>query len=161
MNNKNLSNIIIWSENKPGVFFRILWLFRRKMFNIESATVGHTEIPGITRFTITVTGDKDQVQNICKQVYKLVNVVKVEDVPDEKLVSRELAMIKISPKSRNEKLEVLEVAKHFRGRVINMTADRFMIEITGGEEKIDAFYENMKQFKILEFVRTGRTALFK
>lgn len=158
---KNLSNIIIWSENKPGVFFRILWLFRRKMFNIESATVGHTEVPGITRFTITVTGDKDQVLNICKQVHKLVNVVKVEDIPDEKLVSRELAMIKISPKSRNEKLEVLEVAKHFRGRVINMTVDKLVIEITGGEEKIDAFYENMKQFKILEFVRTGRTALLK
>ncbi|MBI3379594.1 acetolactate synthase small subunit [Candidatus Gottesmanbacteria bacterium] len=159
--NKELSNIIIWTENKPGVFFRILWLFRRKMFNIESATVGHTEIPGITRFTITVTGDKDQVRNMCKQVYKLINVVKVEDVLDEKLVSRELAMIKVSTKNRAEKLEILEVVKHFRARVINMALDKLMIEITGGEEKIDAFYENMKQFRILEFVRTGRTALFK
>src|SRR3972149_9634191 len=109
--NKELSNIIIWSENKPGVFFRILWLFRRKMFNIESATVGHTEIAGITRFTITVTGDKDQVRNMCKQVYKLINVVKVEDIPNEKLVSRELAMIKVSTKNRREKLEILEVVK--------------------------------------------------
>lgn len=131
------------------------------MFNIESATVGHTEIPGITRFTITVTGDRDQVRNMCKQIHKLVNVVRVEDVPDDKLVSRELAMIKISPKNKKEKLEILEMAKHFRGRVINMTVDKLVIEITGGEEKIDAFYENMKQFKILEFVRTGRTALFK
>lgn len=159
--NKELSNIIIWAENKPGVFFRILWLFRRKMFNIETATVGHTEIPGITRFTITVTGDRDQVRNMCKQVHKLINVVKVEDVPDEKLVARELSMIKVQIKGRRQKLEILELVKHFRARVINMTADKLIIEVTGGEEKIDAFYENMKQFKILEFVRTGRTALFK
>lgn len=158
---KDLSNIIIWSENKPGVFFRILSLFRRKMFNIESATVGHTEIPGITRFTITVTGDRDQVRNMCKQVYKLVNVVKVEDIPDEKLVARELAMVKVQIKGRRQKLEILEVVKHFRARVINMTTDKLIIEVTGGEQKIDAFYENMKQFKILEFVRTGRTALLK
>lgn len=158
---KDLSNIIIWSENKPGVFFRILSLFRRKMFNIESATVGHTEIPGITRFTITVTGDKDQVRNMCKQVLKLVNIVRVEDVPDKKLVSRELAMIKVVAKSRHEKMEILETVKHFRARIINMALDKMVIEVTGGEEKIDAFYENMVQFKILEFVRTGRTALFK
>ena len=158
---KELSNIIIWTENKPGVFFRILWLFRRKMFNIETATVGHTEVPGITRFTITVTGDKDQVRNMCKQVFKLVNVVKVEDVSDDKLVARELAMIKLAPKNSNEKLEILEMAKHFRARVISINPDRIVLELTGGEQKIDAFYENMKQFKILEFVRTGRTALFK
>lgn len=158
---KELSNIIIWSENKPGVFFRILWLFRRKMFNIESATVGHTEVPGITRFTITVAGDNNQIRNICTQVYKLVNVVRVEDVASEKLVARELAMIKVETKKRDEKLEILEVVKHFRGRVINMVPDKLIIEVTGGEEKIDAFYENMKRFKVLEFVRTGRTALFK
>lgn len=159
--NRELSNIIIWTENKPGVFFRILWLFRRKMFNIETATVGHTEIPGITRFTITVTGDRDQVRNMCKQVYKLINVVKVEDVPEQKLVARELAMIKVQAKTKSQKMEILEVVKHFRARVINMAIDKLVIETTGGEEKIDAFYENMKQFKILEFVRTGRTALFK
>lgn len=158
---KDLSNIIIWSKNKPGVFFRILSLFRRKMFNIESATVGHTEVSGITRFTITVTGDKDQVRNMCKQVHKLVDIVRVDDVPDEKLVARELAMIKLAPKSGREKMEILETAKHFRARVISMSPDRVVLEITGGEEKIDAFYENMRQFKILEFVRTGRTALFK
>ena len=158
---KDLSNIIIWSENKPGVFFRILWLFRRKMFNIESATVGHTEVPGITRFTITVAGDGNQIRNICKQVHKLINVVRVEDVPSDKLVERELAMIKVETKKRDEKLEILEVVKHFRGRVINMVPDKLIIEVTGGEEKIDAFYENMKRFKIIEFVRTGRTALFK
>lgn len=158
---KDLSNIIIWAENKPGVFYRILWLFRRKMFNIESATVGHTEIPGITRFTITVTGDKDQVRNMCKQINKLINVIRVEDVPDELMVSRELAMMKIGVKSKEDKGDILRIVEHFRGRVINMTKDNLVIEVTGGEEKIDAFYENMKEFPVIEFVRTGRTALYK
>lgn len=158
---KELSNIIIWSENKPGVFFRILWLFRRKMFNIESATVGHTEIPGITRFTITVTGNPDQVKNMCKQVAKLINVIKVQDVPSEMLVHRELSLMKIAVKNKEEKNDALRVIEHFRGRVINMTKDNLVIEITGDEEKIDAFYTNMKDFTIIEFVRTGRTALFK
>lgn len=159
--NKDLSNIIIWSENKPGVFFRILWLFRKKMFNIESATVGHTELPGITRFTITVSGDKDQVRNMCKQVYKLVNVIRVEEVPDELLVSRELAMMKVAIRDKEEKADILRVVEHFRGRVINMAKENLVIEVTGGEEKIDAFYENMREFTIIEFVRTGRTALYK
>ncbi len=158
---KDLSNIIIWTENKPGVFFRILWLFRRKMFNIESATVGHTEIPGVTRFTITVTGDHDLVKNMCRQVHKLVNVIRVEDVPDEKLVARELALMKVGVKNKEEKNDILRALEHFRARVMNMTSDSLVIEVTGSEEKIDAFYENMKDFDIIEFVRTGRTALFK
>ncbi len=159
--NKTLSNIIIWAENKPGVFFRILWLFRRKRFNIESATVGHTEIPGISRFTITVNEDKDQVKNMCKQIYKLINVVRVEDVPSENLVHRELALIKVAVKNNREKSEILRVIEHFKARVIYMAKNSMVIEVTGDEEKIGAFYENMTMFKILEFVRTGRTALFK
>lgn len=159
--NKDLSNIIIWAENKPGVFFRILWLFRKKMFNIESATVGHTEVPGVTRFTITVAGDRDQVRNMCKQVYKLINVIKVTDIADEELVARELALMKVSLRNSKEKNDILRVLEHFRARVMNMTKSSMVIEVTGGEAKIDAFYENMMQFKILEFVRTGRTALYK
>lgn len=158
---KDLSNIIIWTENKPGVFYRILWLFRRKMCNIESATVGHTEIQDVTRFTITVSGDKEQVLNICRQVNKLVNVIRVEDVSSELLVSRELALIKIKIKNREEKNEILRLIEHFPGRVVNMTKNTLIIEVTGDERKIDAFYDNMQIYKILEFVRTGRTALFK
>ena len=158
---KNLSTIIIWSHNKPGVFYRILWLFRRKMFNIESATVGHTEIQDVTRFTITVSGDKEQVLNICRQVNKLVNVIRVEDVLGELLVARELALIKIAIKNREEKNEILRLIEHFRGRVINMVKNSLIIEVTGNEDKINAFYENMQIYKIMEFVRTGRTALFK
>lgn len=158
---KELSNIIIWAENKPGVLFRILSLFRRKMFNIESVTAGHSEVAGITRITITVSGDKDQVRNMSKQVYKLINVIRVEDVPDKFLVSRELALMKVGIDGVSEKNDILRLLEHFRARVINMAKDSLVIEVTGDEEKIDAFYEKMKQFKILEFVRTGRTALYK
>ena len=158
---KNLSNIIIWAENKPGVFYRILWLFRRKQFNIESATVGHSEIPGITRFTITIAASQEQVQNICKHLTKFINIIKAEDVSDDLLVSRELALMKVGIKNKDEKNELLRVIEHFRGRVINMANNSLIIEVTGDEPKINAFYENMKDFVIIEFVRTGRTALFK
>ena len=156
-----LSNIIIWAENKPGVFFRILWLFRRKQFNIESATVGHSETPGISRFTITVYGHHEQITNMVKQVRKLVNVVKAESVPSEILIFRELALMKVAVKNVREKSNILRVIEHFRGRCINMAKNSLIIEVTGDENKIDAFYENMKDFVMLEFVRTGRTALFK
>ena len=156
-----LSNIIIWGENKPGVFFRILWLFRRKQFNIESATVGHSEIPGISRFTITVYGNREQIENMVKQVRKLVNVIKAETVSGEMLIFRELALMKVAVKNARGKNEILRVIEHFRGRCINMAKNSLIIEVTGDENKIDAFYENMKDFVMLEFVRTGRTALFK
>lgn len=159
--NKKISTIIIWSHNKPGVFYRILWLFRRKQFNIETATVGPTEKPGITRFTITVTGDKQAVFNLTKQITKLVDVIRVEDVPEDILIARELAMIKINAQKSNDRLEILEIVKHFRAKVISYVPEKMIIKITGSEDKIDSFYENMKRFKILEFVRTGRTALFK
>ena len=158
---KNLSNIIIWAQNKPGVLYRILWLFRRKQFNIESATAGHSEIPGISRITITVSGNENLVKNMCHQLTKLVEIIKVEDVVDEMLVARELALMKVAVKDKEEKSEILRVIEHFRGRAINLAKNSITIEVTGDEAKIDAFYENMKDFNIMEFVRTGRTALFK
>lgn len=156
-----LSNIIIWAHNKPGVFYRILWLFRRKAFNVESATAGHTEVENVSRITITVRGEKEKVSNMCRQIEKLVDVIRVENPRTADLVARELALIKIRVRDKEEKKEVLRLIDHFRGRVVNMAKDYIVIEATGREAKIDAFYENMKIFGILEFVRTGRTALFK
>lgn len=158
---KDLSNIIIWAENKPGVLYRILWLFRKKQFNIESATAGHSEIPGISRITITVSGNAQLIKNMCKQLMKLLEIIKVEDVMEDLLVARELALMKVAVSSKEEKNDILRVIEHFRGRAINFAKNSVVIEVTGDEAKIDAFYENMKEFNILEFVRTGRTALFK
>src|SRR3989344_1108097 len=147
---KNLSNIIIWAENKPGVLYRILWLFRRKQFNIESATAGHSEIPGISRITITVSGNENLVKNMCHQLTKLIEVVKVDDTPEEMLVSRELALMKVAVKNKNEKNDILRVIEHFRARVVNMTKNSLIIEVTGDEVKIDAFYEKIKDFIIIK-----------
>ena len=96
-----------------------------------------------------------------KQVRKLVNVVKAESLQSEMLVLRELALMKVAVKNAREKSNILRVIEHFRGRCINMAKNSLIIEVTGDENKIDAFYENMKDFVMLEFVRTGRTALFK
>jgi len=163
MNNmhKNLQNFIIWAQNKPGVLFRILWLFRRKQLNIESVTAGHSEIPDITRITITVSNNGNKVKNMVHQLNKLVNVVKVEHLDTAMLVYREMALIKIALSEKEEKSQVLRIIEHFRGRVINMTNSVMVIEATGDENKIDAFYENIKNFNIVEFVRTGRAALLK
>ena len=156
-----LQNIIIWAENKPGVLFRILWLFRKKQFNIESVTAGHSEMPGVTRITITVSENGHKLKNMCHQINKLVNVVKVEHILDEDLVFREMSMLKVKVSGKEEKNDVLRIIEHFRGRVINMTKSTLIIEVIGDESKIDSFYQNMKDFNIMEFVRTGRTALFK
>ena len=157
----NLSTLIVSVQNKPGVLFKIAGLIRRRRFNIESLTVSHTQDVTISRFTILVRGEKDIVEKISKQLYRIVEVLKVSDPENHKIVARELALIKVSTKKGGSRLEIINLAKHFRARVINIHPDNLVLEITGGEEKIDAFYENMRKFGIIEFVRTGRTALFK
>lgn len=157
----NLSTLIVSVENKPGVLFKIAGLIRRRRFNIESLTVSHTENPEFSRFTILVRGDKDVVEKISKQLYRIVEVLKVSDPDKEDIVSRELALIKVSIKKKGSRLEISNIARHFRSKIVNVSPDFMIVEITGDEGKIDSFYTNMKKFGIIEFVRTGRTALFK
>lgn len=159
--NNNLSTLIVSVQNKPGVLFKIAGLIRRRRFNIESLTVSHTENPEVSRFTILVRGEKDIVEKMSKQFYRIVEVLKVSDCQDEEIVARELALIKVSTSKQGSRMEISNIAGHFRARVINVHPKYMMLEVTGDEEKIDAFYENMKKFGIIEFVRTGRTALFK
>jgi len=159
--NNSLSTLVVSVENKPGVLFRIAGLIRRRRFNIESLTVSHTENPEISRFTILVRGEKDIVEKMSKQLYRIVEVLKVSDPDPSEIVARELALIKVSTKKQGSRIEISNIAKHFRARVVNIHPDCMMLEITGDEEKIDSFYENMRKFGIIEFVRTGRTALFK
>ena len=157
----NLSTLIVFVQNKPGVLFKIAGVIRRRRFNIESLTVSHTERPEVSRFTILVNGDKETIEKMNKQLYRIVEVLKISD-PDEKdLVARELALFKVSTNKAGSKTEVSTVASHFRAKVVNIHPQYMILELTGPEEKIDAFRENLKKFGILEFVRTGRTALFK
>lgn len=157
----NLSTLIVTVQNKPGVLFRIAGLIRRRRFNIESLTVSHSENEHISRFTILVQGDKNTVEKMSKQLYRIIEVLKVSDPNEVEIAARELALIKVSTKKEGSRVEITNIAKHFRSRVVNVNPEYMILEVTGNEEKIDAFYENMRKFGVVEFVRTGRTALFK
>ena len=157
----NLSTLIVSVQNKPGVLFKIAGLIRRIRFNIESLTVSHTENPQISRFTILVLGEKDIVEKMSKQLYRIVEVLKVSDPVPEEIVARELGLVKVSTKKPGSRIEISNIADHFRAHVVNIDPDYMILEITGDEEKIDAFYQNMRKFGVIEFVRTGRTALHR
>lgn len=158
---KKLSTLIVTVQNKPGVLYRISGLIRKRRFNITSLTVAQTGDPLTSRFTIMVEGDKETVEKMCKQLYRVIEVLKVNDPEEVEIVARELALIKVSTSKSGSKMEIAMIADNFRAKVINIQPDSMMLELTGDEEKIDAFYENMKKYGIMEFVRTGRTVLFK
>ena len=145
--------IAVLVENKPGVLARVSSLFRRRGFNIKSLAVGTTDREDISRMTIVVEGDEKVVEQVIKQLNKLIEVIKVSDVT-ENSVSRELALIKVNapPEKRSE---IIEIANIFRGRIVDVARDSFIIEITGDKDKIDAFIDLMRQYGIKELARTG------
>jgi len=145
-------------DNKPGVLARVAGLFSRRGYNIESLAVSITQDPEISRMTIVVNGDEQEVEQITKQLHKLIDVSKVQDYIDIPIVARELALIKVNAevKDRTALLQLIEV---FRGRVIDMSDKTFVIELTGGGDKIDAFEKLLEPYGIRELVRTGRIAM--
>ncbi len=149
--------ISVLVENKPGVLARVASLFRRRNFNIESLTVGTTDRDDISRMTIVVNGDLKVVEQVMKQLNKLIDVIKVSDVT-EKSVERELVLIKVKATSETRG-EIVELANIFRGRVVDVSKDSIIIEITGDEDKIGAFINLMRQFGIRELARTGMVAM--
>ncbi|ADC66293.1 acetolactate synthase, small subunit [Ferroglobus placidus DSM 10642] len=144
-------------ENKPGVLAKVAGLFRRRGFNIESLAVGITEKPQISRMTIVVDGDDKTIEQVTKQLNKLIEVLKVSDVTKNS-VERELALVKVNatPQTRGE---IIEIANIFRGRIVDVARDSFIIEITGDEDKINAFIDLMRQYGIKEVARTGKIAM--
>jgi acetolactate synthase-1/3 small subunit len=145
--------IAVLVENRPGVLARVSSLFRRRGFNIESLSVGTTEREDISRMTIVVDGDERTVEQVVKQLNKLIEVIKVSDV-SENSVHRELALIKVNaPPDRRG--EIIEIANIFRARIVDVARDSFIIEITGDEDKINAFIDLMRQYGIKEVARTG------
>lgn len=146
-------------ENKPGVLHSVSNLFRRRNFNIESITVGPTEQKNLARITITVTADEKTLDQVVKQLDKLVDVVKVAELDPNSIVTRELALIKINVPSVKERADIISCVHVFRGRVVDVSPDSLMVEITGTPDKIDAFLNLMKPLGIIELARTGITAL--
>lgn len=153
-----LNTFVVYVENKPGVLTRVASLFRRRGFNIDSLTVGRTEEPEVSRMTITVDADKDQARRIEANLYKLVNVILVENITAEPTIVRDLAMIKVAA-THGARSHVLELASVFRARVIDVAPDSLTIEITGTEDKIDGLVEVLRPFRVLEMVRTGIVAM--
>jgi len=153
-----MKTFVVHVENKPGVLTRVASLFRRRAFNIDSLTVGRTEKAEVSRMTITVDADRDQARRIEASLYKLVNVLLVEDITDEPAITRDLAMIKVAAQ-HEERSHVLQLVNVFRARVVDVSPESLTIEITGGEDKIDGLLEVLRPFGVLEMVRTGIVAM--
>lgn len=145
-------------EDKPGVLNRVASLFRRRAFNIESLTVGHTEQAGVSRMTIVVDADDMTARRIEAHLYNLVNVLRVDDVTYQPAVTRDLALIKVSVTSAN-RTEVMQLADVFRARIVDVTNESVVIEITGTEDKIEGLIEVLRPFGIIEMARTGLVAM--
>jgi len=150
--------LIVLVEDKPGVLNRVASLFRRRAFNIESLTVGHTECEGISRMTIIVDGDEVSVERLTAYLYKLVNVIQVEDLSGKPMVRRDLAMIKVSTNARSRS-EIMQMADVFRARVVDVTPGSLIVEVTGDEQKVNGLVEVLKPLGIIEMVRTGAVAM--
>jgi acetolactate synthase-1/3 small subunit len=153
-----LNTYVVYVENKPGVLTRVASLFRRRAFNIDSLTVGRTEKPEVSRMTITVDADRDQARRIEANLYKLVNVLLVENITKEPAIVRDLAMIKVAA-THEARSHVLELAGVFLARVVDVAPESLIIEITGDEDKIDGLLEVLRPYGVLEMVRTGIVAM--
>jgi acetolactate synthase I/III small subunit len=153
-----LHTFAVYVEDKPGVLNRIASLFRRRAFNIDSLTVGHTETEGVSRMTIVCDADETSARRIEANVYKLVNVLRVDDLSQLSSVDRELAMVKVSATSEN-RAQVMQLADVFRARVVDVSPESLIVETTGTEEKIDRLLDVLRPYGVLEMVRTGRVAM--
>jgi len=145
-------------ENKPGVLARIAGLFRRRGFNIDSLAVGTTEDPDVSRMTIVVDAETHRLEQVTKQLHKLINVIKVSDIPAEELVGRELVLIKVTA-DPSVRAQIIEIADIFRAKIVDVASNTLTVEATGTEEKIRALEDLLKSYGIKELVRTGRIAL--
>ena len=147
-------------EDRPGVLNRIASLFRRRGFNIDSLAVGPTEEPGISRMTIVVDGDDRIVEQVEKQLYKLIDVVKVTDLTSEDTVVRELALIKVNcrPEQRREVLDLIGI---FRAQAVDVSPTSIIIQFVAGTDTLEALLENLRPYGIRELVRTGQVAIVR
>lgn len=145
-------------ENHSGVLSRVSGLFSRRGYNIDSLSVGVTEDPGISRMTIVVKGDKYIVEQIKKQLNKLIDVIKVIELKPDSSVYRELILIKVATTTK-QRAEVIEIVNVFRGRVVDVVSESLIVELTGDESKIEALINMLEPYGIKEIIRTGLTAL--
>jgi acetolactate synthase I/III small subunit len=145
-------------EDKPGVLNRIASLFRRRAFNIQSLTVGSSERPGLSRMTIVAGGDSAQVEQVRKQLEKLINVVRVSDITEEDMVTRELALIKVKA-TASTRSEIIQIVDIFRANIVDVAPGSLTVEVTGDEDKLNSLLGLLRNFGVKELSRTGKIAL--
>lgn len=150
--------IVALVEDKPGVLARVASMFRRRGFNIVSLAVGHSEVPNQSRMTFVVQADDATLEQVVKQLNKLIEVVRVTDLSEQEAVYRELAMVKVraTPQTRSEIVQLVDI---FRASIVDVGPDSLIIEVTGDEDKIDSLQELLKPFGVREVMRTGRVAM--
>jgi len=157
---ENSHTLSILVENHYGVLTRVAALFARRGYNIDSLAVGMTEDPSVSRMTIVVYGDNAVIEQVIKQLYKLIEVIKVVDLSAEEYVDRELALIKVGTTSET-RAEILQIVEIFRAKVVDIGSNTMMIEITGGSDKISALEKLLRPFGIKELARTGKVGLLR
>jgi len=145
-------------ENKPGVLVRIAALFSRRSFNIDSLTVGATDNPDYARMTITVDGDEVVLEQVTKQLNKLVNVIRVSELLPSESVERELAIIKVAAK-KEDRNEIMQIVAIFRAKIIDVSPRSIIVEVTGSQDKVEAMVRLLRQFGIREMARTGKVSM--
>ncbi|MCB8987333.1 MAG: acetolactate synthase small subunit [Ardenticatenaceae bacterium] len=152
--------MIAWMEDKPGVLNRVAGLFRRRNFNIESLAVGHSETPGISRMTFVARGTDRDMRQIQTQLDKLINVVDIQDVTNEPVVMRELALLKVQASNGNRS-QVMQIVDIYRASIIDVDLDTMIVQIVGPEDRVESFIKLLSNFGIEEMVRTGRVAMVR
>jgi len=158
--NGQLHTIVALVEDRPGVLTRVASMFRRRGFNIASLAVGKSEQPGLSRMTFVVNGDEDTVNQVTNQLDKLIEVIRVSDISSQEMVARELALIKVSSTTASRG-EIIQIVNLFRANIIDVGTQSMVIEITGEEDKIQALYNLLEPFGVLEMLRTGRVAMVR
>ena len=154
---KHVLTILV--ENKPGVLTRIAGLFARRGFNIDTLTVGPTDDEHISRVTLTVDGALHPIDQVTKQLHKLINVLKIRDLEPTETVARELALFKVAVNDGSQRAEVMQVTEIFRAKVVDVTKRSMVIEVTGTTDKIEAFENLVRPFGLIEMMRTGEIAI--
>jgi acetolactate synthase-1/3 small subunit len=152
--------IAVIVENKSGVLTRIAGLFSRRAFNIDSLSVGATDNPDYSRMTLTVKGGEEVLEQVIKQLSKLINVIRVSELNPAESIERELAIIKVNA-DRENRSEIMQVVDVFRAKIIDVSARSMIIEITGDEEKINAIVQLLRQYGIKEMARTGKVSMVR
>ena len=151
--------LVMLVEDKPGVLNRVTSMIRRRNFNIESITVGRSVTPGLSRMVIIVDGATTAVEQVRKQLDKIIEVVKITDITDENIITRELALIKVESTPETQK-EIIQIATEvFRANVVDLTPDSVIIEVSGDENKVNSLIELLEGFGLIELARTGRIAI--